>query len=170
MVDYAAAATATATEALRLPTRTLNALLSALKLVGFVDATVTSSTSLDDETVAKYVVQCWGVQADEVPRVADYLKGKVLMVEVTARKPAYEVGAAAALPFAKKKTATVTPANGQQPKAATKESVWVVSANDDDEDQELEDEDALLDDDDLKIPTRAGKPFFRFTYTTKSHH
>ncbi|KND00440.1 electron carrier DRE2 [Spizellomyces punctatus DAOM BR117] len=154
LVDYAAAATATATDALRLPTRTTNALLSALKLAGFVDVKVVSSVSLDDETVARYVLQCWGVQPNEVQGVADYLKGKVLMVEVTARKPAYEIGAAAALPFARKKIVSVD--NGQKaaPKAPAKESVWKVSANDDDdEDEELEDEDALLDDEDLKAPT-----------------
>ncbi|KAI8918174.1 cytokine-induced anti-apoptosis inhibitor 1, Fe-S biogenesis-domain-containing protein [Powellomyces hirtus] len=151
LIDYAAAATATATEALRLPTRTTGALLSALKLAGYVDAHVEASAPVDDETVARCVMTCWGVTPEEVPGVADYLKGKVLMVDVTARKPAYEVGAAAALPlsFARKKAAAPVA-------KPTKQAVWTVSANDDDEEEEheLEDEDALLDEADLMVPTK----------------
>ncbi|KAI9004107.1 cytokine-induced anti-apoptosis inhibitor 1, Fe-S biogenesis-domain-containing protein [Gaertneriomyces semiglobifer] len=147
LIDYAAAATATQTDALRLPTRTTSALVSDVKLAGFIDVAVIDSTPIDDETVEKWVIQCWGVEPQEVHSVADYLKGKVLMVKVTARKPAYEVGAAAALPFARKKVVTVATA----PKPA-KESVWTINPDDDEEDEELEDEDALLSDDDLVIP------------------
>ncbi|KAJ3159548.1 Anamorsin [Geranomyces michiganensis] len=151
LVDYAAAATATTTEALRLPTRTAGNLVSALKLAGYVDVNLEASNPVDDESVARCVMTCWGVASEEVPAVAEYLKGKVLMVDVTARKPAYEVGAAAALPFARKKAA-VAPAVAKP----AKQAVWTVSANDDDDEDEheLEDEEALLDEADLMIPTK----------------
>ncbi|KAJ3015093.1 electron carrier [Thoreauomyces humboldtii] len=161
LVDSAAAATATATEALRLPVRTASALLSALKLAGYVDGQVTASVPMSDEDVARCVMTCWGVTSDEVPRVAEFLKEKVLVVDVVARKPAYEVGAASALPFsfARKKPAAV-PASSVSPaaksKVPTKQAVWTVSANDeDDEEHELEDEDDLLDEADLMIPNKS---------------
>ncbi|KAI8822030.1 cytokine-induced anti-apoptosis inhibitor 1, Fe-S biogenesis-domain-containing protein [Fimicolochytrium jonesii] len=164
LVDSAAAATVTKTEALRVPTRTVAGLLSALKLAGFVDTQIVSESALEDEKVAAYTMSCWGVTPGEVPGVSEYLRGKVVMVEVTARKPGYEVGAAAVLSFGKKKAAAtdgvngvngVNGANGVKPQP-TKQAVWTVSANDDDEDEEheLEDEDALLDEEDLKIPTK----------------
>ncbi|KAI9093014.1 cytokine-induced anti-apoptosis inhibitor 1, Fe-S biogenesis-domain-containing protein [Phlyctochytrium arcticum] len=159
LIDSAASLTVPATshsgDPLRVPTRTTSALLSALKLAGFVDAAVVTSQELDNETVEKFVIQCWGVKPEEARQVADMLHGKVLLVDVVAKKPKYEVGAAAVLSFGKKKTVT-NGTNGTPAAAAPakpKESVWRVSANDDDdEDEELEDEDALLDEEDLIIP------------------
>ncbi|KAG0042208.1 Anamorsin, partial [Linnemannia elongata] len=75
---------------------------------------------------------------------------------ISAKKPAYELGAAAALPWARKKA---TPAPAAKPAAPApsvkKAAVWTISANDDDdEDAELEDEDDLLDAADLVKPTK----------------
>ncbi|KAJ1342181.1 hypothetical protein BSLG_003256 [Batrachochytrium salamandrivorans] len=80
--------------------------------------------------------------------------GQLLLISVSASKPAYEFGAAAPLRFGKKKAVDLVSAPAKE---KPKPSVWVVSANDDDDDafvsQELEDEDMLLDKDDLVLPT-----------------
>ncbi|KAJ3190039.1 Anamorsin [Gaertneriomyces sp. JEL0708] len=148
LVDDANTATTSQLHALRLPTRTTATLISDIKLAGFIDVTVADSEPVQDEVVEKWVVRCWGVPSDEALQVAKSLKGKLLRVQVTARKPAYEVGAAAALPFARRKAANVAAAPPATKLA--KEAVWTISPDDDDE--ELEDEDALLSDDDMVIP------------------
>ncbi|KAJ3043416.1 Anamorsin [Rhizophlyctis rosea] len=156
LIDSAAQIIATNLEnALRIPTQTARSLTSALKLNGFTSVEIISTTPLADDIINKCVDSCWGVVEGERQRVAAELRGKVELVEVVAKKPAYEVGTAAALPlsFAKKKAVNddIIPAvTAPQP---SKKSVWVVSANDeDDEDEELEDEDELLDEEDLVVP------------------
>ncbi|KAF9412814.1 Anamorsin, partial [Podila epigama] len=84
---------------------------------------------------------------------------------ISAKKPVYELGAAAALPWARKRAAVPKPAPAPAPapvtpsapvKKTTKSAVWSISVNDDDDDdnEELEDEDALLDEIDLVKPTK----------------
>ncbi|RKO93495.1 cytokine-induced anti-apoptosis inhibitor 1, Fe-S biogenesis-domain-containing protein [Blyttiomyces helicus] len=147
LVDSAAIATIPSS-APRGPTRTARSLASALRLAGFVDVVVGTPQDVDVSELAGLAVECWGVEGD-VARVVGELAGKVQRVEVSARKPAYEVGAAAALPFGRKKAAAVAAAPVV---VKSKASVWTVSANDEDEDEDLIDEDELIDEMDLVKP------------------
>ncbi|KAJ3081869.1 electron carrier [Quaeritorhiza haematococci] len=127
------------------PLRTLDALKSALKLNGFVDISVVSTTPIDDATKSALNKLHPGVESE------------VVIAEVVAKTPAYSRGATATLSFAKniaaKKAAVAVPAtNG----TVDKKAVWTISANDDDEDQELEDEDNLLDEEDFEKPDIKG--------------
>ncbi|KAG2220871.1 hypothetical protein INT45_004039 [Circinella minor] len=118
-------------------------LVSLLKLTGFVDVNVTSVEPVSDADLAEFV-KAWG--AVRVEQGVGALSGKLGVARIEVKKPAYEVGQKMTLNFRKKKTAE-TP-------AATKKSVWTVSGNDDNGEDELEDEDALLDDDDLVKPSK----------------
>ncbi|GJJ72387.1 anamorsin [Entomortierella parvispora] len=125
-------------------------LVSALKISGFVEVTVVNQRRASEQEIAG-LIQAWGVQTDVAA-----LKDQIEFVEISAKKPAYELGAAAALPWAKKRAAAAasTPAAPAvvAPKV-NKAAVWTISANDDD-DEELEDEDDLLDESDLVKPTK----------------
>ncbi|KAF9352521.1 Anamorsin [Mortierella sp. NVP85] len=124
-------------------------LVSTLKISGFVEITTANKRKASVQEI-QGLLGAWGLQAD-----AAALEGQIDFVEISAKKPAYELGAATALPWARKGAAankTATPA-APPPKPAAK--VWTVSANDnDDEDAELEDEDNLLDESDLIKPTK----------------
>ncbi|KAJ3046559.1 electron carrier [Rhizophlyctis rosea] len=160
LIDSASQITATNLQnALRIPTQTARSLTSALKLNGFTSVDVISTTPLPDDVLLRCVESCWGVVAEERQRVAEELRGKVELVEVVAKKPAYEVGAAAALPlsFARKKAVNGTTLPATTKPAPSKKSVWVVSANDE-EDEDLEDEDELLDEEDLVVPQAKTGP------------
>ncbi|OAQ32824.1 DUF689-domain-containing protein [Linnemannia elongata AG-77] len=126
-------------------------LVSTLKISGFVEVTVVGQKQASEKEV-EGLLKAWGV--DGVSAAA--LEGQIELVEISAKKPAYELGAAAALPWARKKA---TPAPAAKPAAPApsvkKAAVWTISANDDDdEDAELEDEDDLLDAADLVKPTK----------------
>ncbi|KAF9109129.1 Anamorsin [Mortierella sp. AM989] len=131
-------------------------LLSALKISGFIETTILSQRKATNPEI-QALLQVWNLQAD-----AAALEGQIEFVEISAKKPAYELGAAAALPWARKRAtnpAPATPAATTTKPAATsrvnKTAVWTISANDqDDEDAELEDEDDLLDESDLIKPTK----------------
>ncbi|EGF78358.1 hypothetical protein BATDEDRAFT_35801 [Batrachochytrium dendrobatidis JAM81] len=134
----------------RMPFRTERSLLSDLKVNGFINPQLVSSLNVDDDTVRLWASQCWGVGEDSMAQTIDLLLGKVVLVTFSVAKPAYELGAAAPLRFGKKNT--TAPAVTKSSNA----SVWIVSANDDDDpiaNQDLEDEDMLLDQDDLKLPS-----------------
>ncbi|KAJ2493248.1 electron carrier [Coemansia sp. RSA 2050] len=77
--------------------------------------------------------------------------GRVLAATALASKPAYNVGAAAALSFGKKaKAKELGPSSVVVPKKA-----WVLSVDSDDE-AEIEDQDELLEDEDLTKPDAAS--------------
>ncbi|KAJ1939384.1 electron carrier, partial [Linderina macrospora] len=65
--------------------------------------------------------------------------GHMSVVRVSAKKPAYNVGSAAALSFGKKRT------------AEAKKKAWMINVASDDED-EIEDQDELLEEEDLAKP------------------
>ncbi|KAF9103352.1 hypothetical protein BGX29_003444, partial [Mortierella sp. GBA35] len=123
---------------------------------GFVEVSVVNQRQASAQEI-EVLLKVWGVQAD-----AAALEGQIELVEISAKKPAYELGAAAALPWARKRVtptaaAAATPAPAVKPATTTvkKAAVWTISANDDDdEDAELEDEDDLLDAADLVKPTK----------------
>ncbi|KAF9181981.1 Anamorsin [Haplosporangium sp. Z 11] len=132
-------------------------LVSALKISGFIEVTIVNQRKATGQEI-QGLLQAWGLQADTAA-----LEGQIEFVEISAKKPAYELGAAAALPWARKRaanTATTTTTTTSKPKPSAtsrvnKTAVWTISANDDDdEDAELEDEDNLLDASDLIKPTK----------------
>ncbi|KAK9704362.1 electron carrier [Basidiobolus ranarum] len=119
--------------------RTAKDIVSELKINGFIDVEV-NSRILAEEELNEYIQNTWNITDKDSAH--QYLQGKLEMLQVVAKKPAYEVGAVASLPFARKKAAA---------KATKRAAVWKISANDE-EDEELEDEDDLLDEDDLAKP------------------
>ncbi|KAF9972944.1 Anamorsin [Actinomortierella ambigua] len=127
-------------------------LVSTLKISGYIDVSVTQRNQASaDELQA--LVAAWGLPAD----ASASLQGQVEFINITAKKPAYEVGAAAALPWARKRAAAApapTPTPAPSTARVNKTAVWTISANDDGEDEELEDEDDLLDEADLVKPTK----------------
>ncbi|KAJ3244577.1 Anamorsin [Chytriomyces hyalinus] len=152
----------------RVPTRTAAQLLTDVKLAGFVDASIVSVTPVSDTELREWCsAQCWaiGVNQDESKASAavDMLiagwSGRVQIVEVVAKRPAYSVGAVSKLSFGKRKAATSATAATVAPVSAAKvepvpekKKVWLISANDDDDDVELEDDEMLLDEEDKKVP------------------
>ncbi|KAF8980690.1 Anamorsin [Entomortierella lignicola] len=125
-------------------------LVSAIKISGFVETAIVERRKATQAEI-QGLLQVWNVQADPAA-----LEGQIEIVEIFAKKPAYELGAAAALPWARKNTATTTTTKPTTSTKVNKTAVWTISANDqDDEDAELEDEDDLLDDSDLIKPTKA---------------
>ncbi|KAF9906133.1 Anamorsin [Linnemannia zychae] len=126
-------------------------LVSTLKISGFVEVTVASQRQASREEI-EGLLKVWGVQE---ATDAAALEGQIELVEISAKKPAYELGAAAALPWARKKAAAAPTPTPVAAPSVKKAAVWTISANDDDdEDAELEDEDDLLDAADLVKPTK----------------
>ncbi|CDS11535.1 hypothetical protein LRAMOSA03798 [Lichtheimia ramosa] len=111
--------------------------VSLLKLTGFVDVQVEKVLPLSDADLTEFI-KAWG--AARVEQGVQALSGKLGMVYITVKKPAYEVGQKMTLNFGKKKQ-------------ETKKAVWAVSGNDDD-DEELEDDEALLDEEDRIKPSK----------------
>jgi len=120
--------------------RTAEEFLKVLKLNGFVDAMIKSI--IPKENISE-IVKDWTNDTAFQSKLTEDLKGKIAIARIVAKKPEYEIGAAASLSLKK-------PANGQKTEAAPKKSVWVVSA--DDGDDELVNEDELLEESDLVVP------------------
>jgi hypothetical protein len=121
-------------------TRKESDIVSMLKLAGFVDVTVESSTAVPDESLIDFF-HAWGV-TKRVDQAVSRLSGKFGTVQIVAKKPAYEVGKKFALNFKKKPV-----------KVEEQKKVWTIAADDDD-DAELEDEDLLLDEEDKIKPSK----------------
>ncbi|KAI9144780.1 cytokine-induced anti-apoptosis inhibitor 1, Fe-S biogenesis-domain-containing protein [Paraphysoderma sedebokerense] len=133
-----------------IPLKSESEIASSFKLAGFVDVVVNIGPTLSDQEVLDLVGRCWNVPADTVNDISQQLSGRIAIAEITAKKPSYEVGAAAALPLSfRKKVANGPTQPLVQP---VKSQVWTISA-DDDEDAEMIDEDTLLDETDMMKPS-----------------
>ncbi|RHZ72494.1 hypothetical protein Glove_242g66 [Diversispora epigaea] len=128
-------------------TRTMQDLISELKLTGLIDIEILRFDKIEDEVLVKIIEKEWNVN-DKIKQqnLLLSLKGNLNLVELIAKKPTYEVGASLALSFAKK----VSNNNGIN-YGEKKTSVWTLSTDDD----ELEDEDELLDEMDLIKPDKS---------------
>jgi len=125
--------------------RTPQELVSELKLAGFVDLGINGATKVEMNDLTKIVGQVWRIKDENKKKeLIQSLNGQLNLVEITAKKPAYEIGASFSLPFAKKAT------NGNG--TTNKTSIWTLSAGDD---EELENEDELLDENDLIKPDKS---------------
>ncbi|KAJ1963660.1 electron carrier [Dipsacomyces acuminosporus] len=128
-------------------TRTKDELLSQARFAGFVGAQV-ELQSVSDEALQSLVESIWKLGSAE--SFASLAKGRVSVARVCARKPEYNVGAAAALSFGKKKKK-----KDASNTAAAKKKVWMINVESDDE-AEIEDQDDLLEEEDLVKPTAAS--------------
>ncbi|RKP08922.1 cytokine-induced anti-apoptosis inhibitor 1, Fe-S biogenesis-domain-containing protein [Thamnocephalis sphaerospora] len=122
--------------------RTATDLASALRLAGFVDVEIVSRKDVAAATVRDLATRCWRADVAADAQLDDVLE----VVELVAKRPAYEIGARAALSFARKGTAA------DNEDRAKKVAAWTMLTSDD-VNAELDDEDALLDDEDLAKPT-----------------
>ncbi|CAG8592364.1 163_t:CDS:2 [Paraglomus occultum] len=120
--------------------RSTQDLVGELKLAGFVDLEVRDAVKVSREDIAK-MIEAWQVkepnQKEDILRALD---GQLHIVEIIAKKPAYETGASVALKLGSK--------NGIS--GGDKKSIWTLSTEND----ELEDEDELLDENDLIKPDK----------------
>ena len=111
-----------------------------LKLAGFVDIEIRDAVKVSREDIAK-MIEAWQVkepnQKEDILRALD---GQLHIVEIIAKKPAYETGASVSLKLGSKNAIS----------GKDKKSVWTFSTEND----ELEDEDELLDEDDLIKPDK----------------
>ena len=126
-----------------LPSRTEKSLISDLVMNGFISTKIVSKSEIDDEKLMKLITTTWMIPEDQQTFVFGLLKGQTFEIAVETMRPLYSLGSGAKLSFAKKPQAPVI----------KKETVWTVSALDDD--LELENEDDLLDEEDLIVPPTA---------------
>ncbi|KAJ1734479.1 electron carrier [Coemansia biformis] len=126
-------------------TRTQAELAQQLRFAGFVDIQIECCEQVEEATLRVLGEGCWG--RSDAAALAAQARGHVLVAAAAAKKPAYNVGAAAALPFGKKAKA--------QAKAQGARRAWTINVESDDE-AEIEDEDALLEAEDLARPDAAS--------------
>ncbi|KAJ2847970.1 electron carrier [Coemansia brasiliensis] len=129
-------------------TRTKDELNQQLRFAGFVESQIECHEPVSDETLRLLAEKCW-----KLPNAAafvDQARGHILVATASAKKPAYNVGAAAALSFGKK--AKSSSAATDQPTR----KVWMIHVDSDDDDAEIEDQDELLKDEDLVRPDMAS--------------
>ncbi|KAI8319318.1 DUF689-domain-containing protein [Martensiomyces pterosporus] len=129
-------------------TRTGDELVAQLKFAGFVGAQA-ELESVTDDGLRALAKDSWKLA--DADSFVDQAKGRVSVATISAKKPAYNVGAAAALSFGKKKTSRAA-AGGD---AAQKKKAWMINVESDDE-AEIEDQDDLLEEEDLAKPDAAS--------------
>ncbi|KAJ1915773.1 electron carrier [Tieghemiomyces parasiticus] len=134
------------------PTPTEDVVLSDLILSGYTDNAVVRSQQLDANSLRMYAAQALAdyTMEDKALILQTLITRSVHVVQLSAQKPNYEVGAASALQFGKKRTKKPT-----ETAAPAAKPVWTVSLDDDDGDDEGEE---AIDDDDLLAEEDRAKP------------
>ncbi|KAJ2336941.1 electron carrier [Coemansia sp. RSA 2681] len=130
-------------------TRTQEELEQQLKFAGFIE-TRTLAEPVPEAALLELLEEHWRLSG--ALSLAASAARRVAAATVSAAKPAYNVGAAAALSFGKK--AKAKPASSSASEAAPKKA-WMLSVDSDDE-AELEDQDELLEEEDLAKPDAAS--------------
>ncbi|KAJ1725298.1 electron carrier [Coemansia erecta] len=130
-------------------TRSQDELVQQLKFAGFVDAQVIRSETVSESALRELATESWKL-SDAVSIISESSVG-VQSAWVTANKPAYNVGAAAALSFGKKNR---NKQGGSADDADKPKKAWMlnVESDDDDDDAEIEDQDDLLEEEDFARP------------------
>ncbi|KAJ2609283.1 electron carrier [Coemansia sp. RSA 1365] len=130
-------------------TRTLEDFTQQLKFAGFVNTQSETCQLVPEATLRILAKKCW--KLDDVEGFVAQARGNIFIAAVKAKKPSYNVGAAAALPFGRRAVSQNAEAlaNRGAPKA------WMISVESDDE-GEFEDQDGLLAAEDLARPDVAS--------------
>ncbi|KAJ2357629.1 electron carrier [Coemansia sp. RSA 2618] len=132
--------------------RTKDDLAQQLRFAGFVDSQVKCREPVPESTLRVLGESCW--KLSDVDAFVARASGHILVAAASAKKPAYNVGAAAALSFGKKaKSNSAGGASSAAPQPAQK--VWMINVESDD-DAEIEDQDDLLEAEDLVRPDIAS--------------
>ncbi|KAJ1799774.1 electron carrier [Coemansia sp. RSA 2399] len=130
-------------------TRTKDIIVQQLKFAGYVDAEIDSAEDLSDQALTNLAETHWKLA--DVSNFVSQASGHIHTVKVSAKKPAYNVGAAAALSFGKK-TRRGQKNNDDDPGKTNEKRVWMLNVESDDE-AEIEDQDGLLEEEDLIKPS-----------------
>ncbi|KAI9505606.1 cytokine-induced anti-apoptosis inhibitor 1, Fe-S biogenesis-domain-containing protein, partial [Coemansia spiralis] len=131
-------------------TRTKDDLAQQLKFAGFVDAEVEYQEELSRPVLKELAEKHW--KFSNVESFVSQAAAHIFTATVSAKKPAYNVGAAAALSFGKK---AKKPLGSSTRDESTTKKVWMLDVESDD-DAEIEDQDDLLKDEDLIKPNAAA--------------
>ncbi|KAJ2396585.1 electron carrier [Coemansia sp. RSA 2603] len=128
-------------------TRSQDEFVQQLKFAGFIDAQVIRSEKVLEPALRELAAKSW--KLSDIELSISSLGSVVYSVYVTANKPAYNVGAAAALSFGKKNKSKQGSSvdDADKPKKA-----WMLNVESDDEDAEIEDQDDLLEEEDFARP------------------
>ncbi|KAJ2076992.1 electron carrier [Coemansia sp. RSA 988] len=130
-------------------TRTLDDLKQLLKFAGFVDVQPEAHQPVPEHTLLALAKSCW--KKPDAEEFVAQARGTILVAAVMAKKPSYNVGAAAALSFGRR---TVSQdANTLPNRGASK--AWMIDVESDNE-AEIEDQDGLLAAEDLARPDAAS--------------
>ncbi|KAJ1647572.1 electron carrier [Coemansia erecta] len=131
-------------------TRTQEELLQQLKFSGFVEGQIVGQEAVSESTLQALASDHWGL--GDAAWFAGKASGRIFEVCSLAKKPAYNVGAAAALSFGKRNKSK---APGNDGKAEAAKKAWMINVESDDE-AEIEDQDGLLEEEDFAKPDAAS--------------
>ncbi|KAJ1944916.1 electron carrier, partial [Kickxella alabastrina] len=134
-------------------TRSQNGLVQQLKFAGFVDAQVDCREEVSESVLQELASNSWKI-ADPSSFVSQ-AAGHILTASVSAKKPAYNVGAASALLSFGKKSINKGASLGGAEEMPKPKKVWMLNVDSDDE-AEIEDQDDLLEEEDLVKPDAAA--------------
>ncbi|KAJ2558367.1 electron carrier [Coemansia sp. RSA 1933] len=130
-------------------TRTKDEIVQQLKFAGFIDAEIDAAEDLSEQALRNLAETYWKLaDADSFVLQAN---GRIQTISVSAKKPAYNVGAAAALSFGKKAKKDQNSSDADSGKTKEKKA-WMLNVESDDE-AEIEDQDGLLEEEDLIKPS-----------------
>ncbi|KAJ2782587.1 electron carrier [Coemansia interrupta] len=128
-------------------TRSQDDFVQQLKFAGFVDAQVIRSEAVSESALRQLATESRKL-SDAESSIAGSSAG-VHSAWVTANKPAYNVGAAAALSFGKKNRSKQ---GGSADDADKPKKAWMLNVESDDDEAEIEDQDDLLEEEDFAKP------------------
>ncbi|KAJ1765435.1 electron carrier [Coemansia sp. RSA 1813] len=129
-------------------TRTKEDIIQQLKFAGFVDTEIDSTEDLSEQALRDLAETHWNLA--NVSHFVSQARGHLRTVMASAKKPAYNVGAAAALSFGNKAKKAQSSSDSDTGKTQEKK-VWMLNVESDDE-AEIEDQDGLLEEEDLIKP------------------
>ena len=139
---------------------TVQSLQSDLILCGFSQIEIIDRKNVSKEWLMESV-PFWDIQNDSLDSFLDFIVDHGVFLTVKAVKPNYEIGSVAKLNFKSKQTVKPILQGEELEKKMENIKIWKISANDEDEEEDLEDEDALLDDMDKQKSIASRILFFK---------